>query len=133
MAIKYVPKILCVEDDDDIRSNAVEALQDAGFDVLEAQNGEEAIALIANPDSVDAIFTDVVMPGNWDGVDLVQRVRIDHPKMPVVVTSGYAAKLGARLEKLSPPTIFIHKPYRLSEVVNTLERLTLGMSKSGNQ
>jgi DNA-binding NtrC family response regulator len=117
-------RVLCVEDDDNIRSNAVEALRDAGFEVLEAHNGDCAMDLIADPDSVDIVFTDVAMPGKWDGVDLVEQIRRQHPTMPVIVTSGYAAHLQTRLRKLSPPTVFISKPYMLSEIVRTMEKLT---------
>jgi CheY-like chemotaxis protein len=59
-----------------------------------------------------------------DGVDLVERIRLNHPTMPVIVTSGYARELSKHLQKLAPPTVFIKKPYRLSEIVRTLEKLT---------
>jgi CheY-like chemotaxis protein len=118
-------RILCVEDDVFIRSNAVEALKDAGFEVLEAQNSDEALELMGHPDSVDVLFTDVRMPGKWDGVDLVEQIRANHPNMPAVITSGYALHLSRRLNKLSPPAIFIGKPYSLSEVVNTLKELAI--------
>lgn len=121
-------RVLCVEDDDTIRLNAVEALKDAGFDVLEAQNGDRAMELIMDPDNVDVVFTDVAMPGKCDGVDLVARIRLNHPTMPVIVTSGYASELSSRLKKLAPPTVFINKPYKLSQVVKTLEKLTSGAS-----
>lgn len=124
MASQHPLRVLCVEDDDNIRLNAVEALQDAGFEVLEAPNSDRAMDLIHNPDSVDVLFTDVVMPGNCDGLDLVEKIRLDHPSMPVIVTSGYALHLAKRLSKLSPPTVFISKPYRLADIVRTLEALT---------
>ena len=124
MTVRRAFRVLCVEDDDNIRLNAVEALKDAGFEVLEAQDGDSAFALFLDPDSVDVVFTDVVMPGHWDGVDLVERIRRDHPNMPVIVTSGYALHLGARLGKLAPPTVFIGKPYSLSQLIRTLKTLT---------
>ena len=123
MTDKNSLKILCVEDDDNIRFNAVEALQDAGFKVLEAENGDQAMALIQDPNAVDLVFTDVTMPGKLDGVDLVEQIRLDHPTMPVIVTSGYARNLTDRLHRLNAPTIFISKPYSLSEVVTTLQIL----------
>ena len=123
MTAQKTLRILCVEDNDDIRFNAVEALTDAGFEVLGAEDGDKAMALIRNSDSVDLVFTDVAMPGKWDGVDLVEQIRLDHPTMPVVVTSGFARNLSARLSKFTAPTVFISTPYRLSEVVTTLEKL----------
>jgi DNA-binding NtrC family response regulator len=123
MTAQKTLRILRVEDDDNIRFNAVEALTDAGFEVLEAEDGDKAMALIQDPDSVDLVFTDVTMPGKWDGVDLVEQIRLDHPTMPFVVTSGFALNLSARLSKLTAPTVFINKPYSLSDVVATLEKL----------
>ena len=116
-------RVLCVEDDDNIRLNAVEALKDAGFSVLEARDSDQVMALIRDPDSVDVVFTDVAMPGNWDGVDLVDEIRRNHPFMPAIVTSGYASELAGRLKMLVPPTVFINKPYRLSQMVQTLGKL----------
>ena len=116
-------RVLCVEDDEIIRFNAVEVLTDAGFDVLEARDSDEAMALILDPDSVDIVFTDVTMPGQWDGVDLVENIRRHHPTMPVIVTSGYAKNLTSRLGRLTEPTVFVGKPYHMDEIVGTLERL----------
>ena len=124
MSLSRPTRVLCVEDDDIIRSNAVEALKDAGFEVLEAGDSGRAMDLIRDPDSIDVLFTDVVMPGQCDGVDLVEQIRLDHPSMPVIVTSGYAHRLSARLTKLSPPTVFVSKPYQLAEIVKTLEKIT---------
>jgi CheY-like chemotaxis protein len=124
MVDNHVLRVLCVEDDDSIRLNAVEALKDAGFEVLEAQNGDRAMDLVIDPDGVDVVFTDVVMPGKWDGVELIERIRLDHPGIPVVVTSGYSMHLEKRLGRLRPPAVFIRKPYSLSDVVRTLEKLT---------
>ncbi len=123
MVENHVLRVLCVEDDDSIRLNAVEALKDAGFEVLEAENGDSAMDLVLDPDGVDVVFTDVVMPGRWDGVDLIEKIRLDHPGMPVVVTSGYSLHLEQRLGRLRPPAVFIGKPYSLSDVVKTLEKL----------
>jgi CheY-like chemotaxis protein len=118
-------RILCVEDDDIVRLNAVEALKDAGFDVLEAEDGDRAMALMEEPDSVDIVFTDVAMPGQFDGVDLVEKIRLTHPAMPVLVTSAYALHLSNRLRKLSPPTVFIIKPYSFSHIIEVLEKLAI--------
>jgi DNA-binding NtrC family response regulator len=114
-------RVLCVEDDDNIRQNAVEALQEAGFDVLEAQDGARAAALMVDPDSVDILFTDVTMPGSLDGLELATAIRKIHPHMPLVVTSGFGLDLSRRLRKIAPPIAFISKPYSLTEIVSVLK------------
>ena len=118
----HVSRVPCV-DDDNIRANTLEGLKDAGFDVLEAHNGDRAMALMLDTDTVDIVFTDVATCGKWDGVDLVEQIRRTHPAMPVLVTSGHAHKLAARHGKLSPPTVFMSKPYSLFLVVKALEKL----------
>jgi DNA-binding NtrC family response regulator len=117
-------RILCVEDDRTIRENTSEALRDAGFEVLEAEDGHAAMNILTDPSVVDILFTDVKMPGSLDGVDLVNSVRAEHPAIPVVITSGYASGLSERLRALIPPTVFISKPYCLNEVVDILKALT---------
>ncbi len=125
------PRILCVEDDVFIRGNAVEALHDAGFQVLQAENAHDAIKLLHDPDSVDAVFTDVRMPGLLDGVDLVAYIRQHHPHMPALVTSGYAKELRDRLDAIEPPLTFLAKPYSLASVVDTLRDMTAKRSTLG--
>jgi CheY-like chemotaxis protein len=117
-------RILCVEDDRTIRENTSEALRDAGFEVLEAEDGHEAMNILTDPAAVDVLFTDVKMPGSLDGVDLVNSVRAEHPEIPVVITSGYALGLSERLRALMPPTIFVMKPYSLDRIVELLKALT---------
>jgi CheY-like chemotaxis protein len=117
-------RILCVEDDQTIRENTSEALRDAGFEVLEAENGHAALNILIDPAAIDVLFTDVKMPGSLDGVDLVKSVRAENPALPVVITSGYASGLSERLRALIPPTVFITKPYSLENVVQILKTLT---------
>jgi DNA-binding NtrC family response regulator len=124
MAISTSTRILCVEDDIYVRLIAAEALRDAGFYVIEAENGDEAVHFLAGPEGIDALFTDVRMPGTLDGIDLATQIRRDYPKMPVLVASGYADHVVARLRTLEPPTVFISKPYNLGKMVATLKELT---------
>jgi YesN/AraC family two-component response regulator len=63
-------------------------LESAGFDVLSASDGYEALALLKEPDSVDVLFTDVVMPG-MSGLELAHQLRRRHESVRVIMTSGY--------------------------------------------
>lgn len=60
-------RVLLVEDENLIRLVTSEILQDEGFEVVEAWNGDEAVRLLDGPDSFDILFTDVQMPGTLDG------------------------------------------------------------------
>ena len=118
------PKVLLVEDDETIRLVTSTALRDAGFEVIEAKTGDEAILLLADPDDIDALFTDVRLPGTLDGIDLAHETRRAFPQMPVVIASGYAAQLTQRLRGLKPPPAFLPKPVSLDKIVTTIRNMT---------
>ena len=117
-------RVLLVEDEALIRLVTAEMLRDEGFEVFEARDGDEARALLNDPDDFDVLFTDVRMPGMLDGIDLVLLVRRRHPTIPVLVVSGYAANIMRRLSGLQPAAVFISKPYSLAKVADVLHRLT---------
>jgi len=118
------PKVLLVEDDETIRLVTSTALRDAGFEVIEAKTGDEAILLLADPDDIDALFTDVRLPGTLDGIDLAHETRKAFPQMPVVIASGYAAQLTQRLRGLKPAPAFLPKPVSLDKIVTTIRNMT---------
>jgi len=117
-------QILLVEDEGLIRMMTAEALQDEGFEVVEALNGDQAVKLLDGPEHFDILFTDVRMPGSLDGVEVALHARRRYPAIPIVVTSGYAADLVARLSVLDPSAVLIGKPYGMAKMVEALYRLT---------
>jgi len=127
MAQYHPVKILYVEDDEAVRNVASEALREAGFEVIEAKTADEAIMLLTEPDDVGALFTDVRLPGSMDGIDLAHETRKAYPNMPVLVASGYSARITERLSDLSPPALFMTKPYSLSKLVSKMRGLTRGL------
>jgi DNA-binding response OmpR family regulator len=81
--------VLLVEDEPLIREIMAESLEDAGFAVVQASTGDEAISVIAgSPRAFSALVTDFHMPGEADGVDVASRIRERWPDMPVVIVSG---------------------------------------------
>ena len=117
-------RVLLVEDEVLIRLVAAELLRDEGFEVVEAWDGDEARGLIDGLDGFDVLFTDVQMPGKFDGIDVALYARRRHPVIPILVVSGYAAHLMTRLGVLDPAAVFMSKPYSLMEVLAVLNRLT---------
>ena len=117
-------RVLLVEDEGLIRMVTSEFLRDEGFDVTEAWNGEEAARLLDTVGRFDVLFTDVQMPGSLDGIDLALFARRRHPRVPVLIVSGYAAQLVPRLGALQPAAAFISKPYTLKGIVDALRQLT---------
>jgi DNA-binding NtrC family response regulator len=80
--------VLVVEDEALIRMCSVSTLEDAGYCVVEAGNSTEALAILARPNVISVMMTDVQMPGGISGLDLVARVLLDRPDIRSIVVSG---------------------------------------------
>src|SRR6201985_1847277 len=81
--------ILIVEDDLLIRMNALEMIEEAGFEVVEAASADEAIAILERRLDITVVFTDIQMPGTMDGLKLAAAVRDRWPPIKIVATSGH--------------------------------------------
>jgi DNA-binding NtrC family response regulator len=109
--------ILVVEDDDHVRMNAVEALQDNGFSVIEARHADEAWSILESRGDIGVVFTDIDMPGSMCGLTLSERVHRAWPEIRLVLTSG-RHRLSAR--DVPDHGRFVAKPYRASEVIDAI-------------
>ncbi len=116
-------RVLFVDDESVIRFVTAQALRDHGFQVTEAANGDEALALFKEPDDFDILFTDVKMPGKIDGLELASMIRHLDPDIPILIASGFALNIKRRLGTVSSPVIFIEKPYNLEKLVQTVTGL----------
>src|SRR5829696_926234 len=82
-------KVLVVEDEWLVRELIVGELLDAGFDVVEAESGEAALARY-HEHNPDVLFTDIRLPGQIDGWDVAERCRASNSDLPVVYATGYS-------------------------------------------
>jgi CheY-like chemotaxis protein len=96
--------ILVVDDDPDVRDYAVSVLQELGFRVIAAGDGEAALAILQQDPSIGLLFTDVVMP-RLNGFELAERARQADPSLKILFASGYATDL-------TPAARLLKKPYR---------------------
>lgn len=85
--------ILLVEDDPRVRRVTLRRLEMLGYQVLQASNGIEAVALMDPEGGIDLLFTDIVMPGGMSGVDVAREGRKRVPGLKVLLTSGYAEEV----------------------------------------
>lgn len=111
------PTVLVVEDEVLIRMSITDALEDAGFIVIEAGDSGEAIRLFDAEPDIQAIVTDVHMPGPMDGFMFARHAQSLRPDVKALIVSGRF--LPAETE-LSHARRFLSKPYRFDEVIETL-------------
>lgn len=82
-------KILVVDDSEAVRQVVVEQLMVLGYETIEATSGTEALELVNSDSSVDVLLSDVVMPGELQGLELADRVKKMRPDMKIIIMSGY--------------------------------------------
>jgi len=103
--------ILVVEDDDDVRATSSELLRELGYTVLEANNADNAIAIVNSGIRLDMLFTDVVMPGNLRSPELARLSRQRLPELKVLFTSGYTRNAIVHEGRLDEGVELIAKPF----------------------
>lgn len=109
--------VLVVEDEPLLRLMALDLVEDAGFEAVEARDADEAISILEARKDITVVFTDVDMPGSMDGLKLAAAIRDRWPPIEIIITSGHV-----RLDDggIPPRTVFFSKPYDHSEVTSTL-------------
>jgi CheY-like chemotaxis protein len=115
------PVVLIVEDEFLLRMDAVDMIEAAGFDVVEAANADEAIAILENRLDITVVFTDIQMPGSMDGLKLAQAVRGRWPPIKIVATSG---QISVSQRDLPEGGRFLPKPYSPNQITGVLRELT---------
>jgi two-component system, response regulator PdtaR len=113
--------VLIVEDNFLLRMDAMQIIGDAGFDVVEARDADEAIEILEARPDIHVVFTDIQMPGSMDGLRLASFVKGRWPPIKIVATSGFVNVGGADLPEGSR---FLPKPYRPDQILLTLRELT---------
>jgi CheY-like chemotaxis protein len=112
--------ILVVEDNPDVQAVAISLLEQLNYRTVAVDSARAALDLLASGKTFDLLFTDVMLPGDLDGVQLAEAVRRDHPGLPVLLTSGYARALNRQ-----HGFPILRKPYQLSALAEAT-RTALG-------
>jgi PAS domain S-box-containing protein len=115
--------ILIAEDDEAVRRLTVMAIRAAGYRVLEARNGFDAIRLFdAQSDGIELLLTDAIMPG-MRGIDLANRLRQTKPNLKVLIVSGYTDQELANRGSPNSNTFFLGKPFTPTELLGMVRHL----------
>lgn len=110
--------ILVVEDEPIIRATVILLIEEAGYDVLEASNADNAIVELERHPEIRVVFTDWGMAGKMNGLKLIHAVRKRWPPVVLILASGRESPL---VGDMPSKTVFLTKPYRDRELFDVLE------------
>jgi hypothetical protein len=118
--------VLVVEDEDQVRKAASRVLSRKGYSVVAAPNGWTALQKAAGASRIDALVTDVVMPG-MSGFQLAAELQKDRPELKVLFVSGYPAEAIETAGGLPPGTPLVPKPYTGDQLAGAVRQLLDGV------
>ncbi|PVE22107.1 hybrid sensor histidine kinase/response regulator [Microvirga sp. KLBC 81] len=110
--------VLVVEDNPAVRQVAISTLHSLGFDVVEAETGDEAAQVLKTNDHVRLVLSDVRMPGGLSGIDLARFIKSEKPGVHVLLTTGYVDS-----EEMIEDVELLYKPYRATDLAEKIQAL----------
>ncbi|MGJ5140895.1 response regulator [Bradyrhizobium oligotrophicum] len=117
-------RVLLVEDDDEVAALVGEMLRQLGYEVTRASSAAAALGALADGRTVDLVFSDVMMPGGMNGVELAREIQKRRGDMPILLTSGYS---GAAVHAAKEAGVrILSKPYRIDELAAALDAVKMG-------
>jgi signal transduction histidine kinase/CheY-like chemotaxis protein len=112
--------LLVVDDDVEVADIAAQLLESCGYSVRLAHGAQAALDIMKSGETVDLIFSDIIMPGGMNGVQLAEEVRRSFPKVPILLATGYSDSIaGANAKGLA----VITKPYRSEDLRKRIDEL----------
>jgi CheY-like chemotaxis protein len=114
--------VLVVEDNDEVRHYGTSILAELGYRVLEATNGDEALALIGENRRIDLLFTDVVLPG-MSGKAIVEQAKTLRPALKVLFATGYSRDTIVHDGHVEPGIALLLKPFTYEQVASKVREI----------
>ncbi|MBC7768974.1 MAG: response regulator [Phycisphaerales bacterium] len=111
--------VLVVEDDDSVAAMVCEMIADLGYTVTRVPNAHEALQCIEDGARVDLMFSDIIMPGGLNGIELAHEVRRRRPELPILLTTGYGGRGDGEVQGFR----VLRKPYDRDELGSALAEL----------
>jgi CheY-like chemotaxis protein len=114
--------ILVVDDDDLVRKTVITQMNSLGYSTIEASGPAQALEIVAGTESFDLLFSDIVMPGPIDGVELAHLAHEQRPDLKIMLSSGFPdLKSGRSSEDSYVPWQILKKPFRRSDLQRALQ------------
>jgi two-component system NtrC family sensor kinase len=105
--------VLLVEDNADVAEVGAEYFRQLGYQVRSVTHAQAALAALRLDAGVDLVFSDILMPGNMNGLDLARQIAAHFPDIPVLLTTGYSA---SAQDAVRQGVIVLQKPYDLENL-----------------
>src|SRR6195952_5443407 len=115
-----MPNVLVVEDEMILRMRAVDIVEDAGFNPVEAVNADQALAILESRSDISLLFTDIQMPGSMDGLKLAHAVHDRWPSIKIILVSGQVNPSDADRPADSR---FFGKPLGVDKMISELQAM----------
>jgi len=119
-------KILVVDDNPDVRGVVVKQLSGFGYSVMVSQDGPSALDIIRNDETIDLLFTDIVMPGGMTGIELAREAQKLRPLLKILLTSGFAEATLLTHSQPGETINILSKPYRRQELARKIQEILSG-------
>lgn len=114
--------VLVVDDEPGLREIAESTLSELGYKIIVAENGYQALSILRSNQDIDLLFTDLVMPGSIDGLQLAEMIMKEQPKLKILLTSGFTGQIMDKKRAEQWTSSLLTKPYsnaRLAQAVRT--------------
>ena len=122
-------RILLVEDDEDLRFISSSTLRKQGYQIVEARDGEEAIRQLQDNQPFDLLFTDVILPGGMNGVEISEKAKTVRPEIKILFTSGFTEDAIAYGSKLDSDETLLKKPYHRADLLQKVRAILDSVTK----
>ena len=120
--------ILVVEDNLDVRGVATSLLQQLGYDTLEVDSAPAALERLHDGAKVNLIFSDIVLPGAMDGLELAAELETRYPRIPILLTTGYARRLASE-----PRYLVLRKSYDIVQLDDAINQAIASNQRLGGE
>jgi two-component system NtrC family sensor kinase len=115
--VRRAGKVLLVEDNAQVADVCQDHLRQLGYDVRRAESAQEALEVLENEPGIDLVFSDILMPGLMNGLDLAKSVRDRFPRLPVLLMTGYSS---SAQEAVREGFVVLGKPFNFADLEKKL-------------